>query len=349
MKITTIFGVAFLAVLTFGTAHADTTLEERVSKLESKALSLPDGMFINGNIEAYYDDKTYDSGWDGRSEFIFGIQNDMPENPLGVDWAGGSMRLDSHYSLDTTKNNELVEKQIGFGNDTARFFVGETDAQRLGFSKTPKISVPLIYTQSNYRIDHNEKTVLAFGGWDWEKNNEMDFDTYGLSRETPWGVSIGRDTNQDTWYGTATVSLMGYADVSYMTIRSPESASGYSKKTNQEGFAIGGSLHRFGAPVIWGIEKWDDKDTGTYTEADRMDYGLMYMINENFSAAVHKMENDDLGNSGMYYGLIYDVAMNNGQNFEAGVYLHDTEQTNIFTGAHTDNDQKVIGSIKLKF
>ena len=51
----------------------------------------------------------------------------------------------------------------------------------------------------------------------------------------------------------------------------------------------------------------------------------------------------------MYYGLVYDVAINDGQNFEAGVYLHDTEQTNTFTGAHTDNDQKVLGSIKIKF
>ena len=73
MKIKTIIGVVFLAVLTFGPAHADTTLEERVSKLESKALSLPDGMFINGNIEAYYDDKTYDSGWmeDQNSFLVF--------------------------------------------------------------------------------------------------------------------------------------------------------------------------------------------------------------------------------------------------------------------------------------
>ena len=51
---------------------------------------------------------------------------------------------------------------------------------------------------------------------------------------------------------------MGYADLSYMTIQGPEETN----KGDQQGWSLGGSLHRFGVPMLWGVEKWDDKNTG---------------------------------------------------------------------------------------
>ena len=37
------------------------TLEQRVSDLEASAPSLPAGLFVNGELEIYYDDDTYTS------------------------------------------------------------------------------------------------------------------------------------------------------------------------------------------------------------------------------------------------------------------------------------------------
>ena len=78
--------------------------------------------------------------------------------------------------------------------------MGETDAQRLGFAKTPKISAPLIYTQKNFRIDHNEKTVIACGGYEWD--NQFKFDSHRLKRNKPYAVNVGYDRKQDTTYLT---------------------------------------------------------------------------------------------------------------------------------------------------
>ena len=134
-------------------------LEKRITQLESNKLSIPKSLFITGEVEGYYDDRTYDSGWDSRAELQVGINHNF-DNAY-VNWTGASMLYDTYYSLDTTLNNTVQEKQMGIGNDYYRLYLGETDAQRLGFAKTPKIGAPLIITQTNSRLDHREKTVLA--------------------------------------------------------------------------------------------------------------------------------------------------------------------------------------------
>ena len=343
--------LAILFGLATGAMANDKTLEQRVEALENNMPNLPNGFFVNGEIEGYYDDKTYDSGWDSRGELQLGISTDLPQNSVGIEWAGASMTYDTHYSLDTSLNNTVQEKQLGFGNDFARIYFGETDAQRMGFAKTPKISAPLIYTETNYRIDHREKTVITLGGWEYD--NEFDFDAYRLNREQPWGIALGWDNDGNVGYYTATVSLMGYADVSYMMIDGPEETG----KGDQEGYAIGGSLHRFGVPMIWGIELWDDKNTGTYTKDDRLDYGVMYNLTDNTYVTAHRTENDDLGYDGNYYGIVHNIYTNYDSSkradkqdgLEMGLYLHDKEQRSVFTGAHTDHGNQVLASIRYKF
>ena len=343
--------IAFVVVLFTNPVKAETlSLEQRVEKLEKNIPNLPNGFFVNGEVEGYYDDKTYDSGWDSRAELQLGISTNVPKT-LSVDWVGASMTYDTHYSLDTTKNNTVQEKQLGFGNDYARWYIGETDAQRMGFAKTPKISAPLIYTETNYRIDHREKTVLTFGGWEYD--NEFDFDIYRLKRETPWGITLGLDNDGNVGYATGTVSLMGYADVSYMRITGPEETT----KGDQEGYAIGGSLHRFGVPMLWGVELWDDKNTGTYTKDDRLDYGVMYNVNQNVYVTAHRTENDDLGYDGNYYGVVYNLYQNydptkradKQDGLEMGLYLHDKGGRSVYTGSAYADTQQVLASVKYKF
>ena len=328
-------------------------LLKRIEVLESKkdfiGPDIPSGFFVNGNVEAYYDDKTYDDSWDSRTELTVGIEQTL-ENDF---WIGGSTKWDSHYSLDTTLNNTLVEKQIGFGNDTCRVFMGETDAQRLGFAKTPKISAPLIYTQNNFRIDHNEKTVIACGGYEWD--NQFKFDSHRLKRNKPYAVNVGYDRKQDTTYLTGTYSF-GIAEVSYMRIDSPSTAPGYSVDKTQEGYSIGGSLHRFGVPLVWGAEMWDDKDTG-FAKDNRYDFGGLYSLTDNMYVTAHRTLNDDLGYDGNYYGVVYNVYTDTDvrkradqrDGLEFGLYLHDKEQTSVYTGAHTDYGNQIIGSIRWKF
>jgi len=342
--------LAILFGFATGALANDKSLEERVEALENNIPNLPQGFFVNGEVEGYYDDKTYDSGWDSRAELQLGISTNIPET-LSVDWIGASMKYDTHYSLDTTLNNTVQEKQLGFGNDVARWYIGETDAQRMGFAKTPKISVPLIYTETNYRIDHREKTVLTFGGWEYD--NEFDFDSYRLKKEQPWGVSLGWDNDGNVGYATGTISLMGYADVSYMRITSPED----SGKGDQEGYSIGGSLYRWNVPLVWGVELWDDKNTGTYTKDDRLDYGVMYNVNKNVYVTAHRTENDDLGYDGNYYGVVYNLATNydpskrsdKQDGLEMGLYYHDKGGRSVFTGADYANTQQVLASVKYKF
>jgi hypothetical protein len=343
--------LAVLFGLTTGVLANEKTLEDRVTALENSVPNLPNGFFVNGEVEGRYNDKTYDSGWDSRGELQLGISTAVPGESLGIDWVGASMMYDSYYALDTTQNNTLVEKQLGFGNDVTRFYIGETDAQRMGFAKTPKISVPLIYTETNYRIDHREKTVLTFGGWEYD--NEFDFDSYRLKRERPWGVSLGWDNDGNVGYATGTVSLMGYADVSYMRITGVEDAG----TKDQEGYSIGGSLHRFGVPMLWGVELWDDKNTGAYTKDDRLDYGVMYNVTDSTYVTAHRTENDDLGYDITAYGIVHNIVQNydpskrpdKQDGLELGLYLHDKEQTSVFTGAHTDYGDQILASIRYKF
>jgi len=343
--------IAFAVVLFNSNAKAETlSLEQRVEQLEKNVPNLPNGFFVNGEVEGFYDDKTYDSGWDSRAELQLGISTNVPET-LAVDWIGASMTYDTHYSLDTSLNNTVQEKQLGFGNDKARIYLGETDAQRMGFAKTPKISAPLIFTETNYRIDHREKTVLTFGGWQYD--NEFDFDSYRLKRETPWGIALGWDNDGNVGYYTGTVSLMGYADVSYMRIDAIEETG----KGDQEGYAIGGSLHRFGVPMLWGVELWDDKNTGTYTKDDRLDYGVMYNVTNSTYVTAHRTENDDLGYDGNYYGIVHNIYQNydpskrpdKQDGLEMGLYFHDKSGTNVFTGAAHPETQQVLASVKYKF
>jgi len=314
------------------------TLEQRVSDLEASAPSLPAGLFVNGELEIYYDDDTYTSDIDSRAEIITGLQSDIDAGPLT--WAGGSARFDSHYSLDTTLNNTVVEKQMGLGVGNTRIYLGETDAQRLGFAKTPKIGVPLIITESNSRIDHNEKMVVTFGGWD--NNNEFDFDTHSMNRDLPIGASIGYDANTEKLYAGATVSLMGLAEVSYMQIGDKDGITDWDN--NQQGYAIGTSLYRWDIPVVLGVEMWDDKNTGTYTKEDRMDYGVMYGLTDEVQLGWHRVENDDLGTNGDYLSAVYTQGP-----VEMGVYYHMTESQNLGTGVITENDDSLKASIKYKF
>jgi hypothetical protein len=328
--------LALVAFVTPATAE-EKTLEQRVSDLEASAPSLPAGLFVNGELEIYYDDDTYTSDIDSRAEIITGLQSDIDAGP--VTWAGGSARFDSHYSLDTTLNNTIVEKQLGLGVGNTRIYLGETDAQRLGFAKTPKIGVPLIITEANSRIDHNEKIVLTFGGWD--NNNEFDFDTHSMNRDLPVGASIGYDANTEMLYAGATVNLMGYAEVSYMQIGDKDDVFG---SNNQQGYAIGTSLYRWDIPVVLGVEMWDDKNTGTYTKEDRMDYGVMYGLTDEVQLGYHRVENDDLGTNGNYLSAVYTQGP-----VEMGVYYHMTESQNLGTGAITENDDSMKASIKYKF
>ena len=345
-----LFSLLSSMVLADGTDQ-NKNLESRVEALENSMPNIPNGFFVNGNVEGFYDDKTYDSGWDSRGELQLGIETDLPENNLNINWAGGSFKYDSHYALDTSLNNTMVEKQLGFGNDTARIYLGETDAQRMGFAKTPKISAPLIFTETNYRIDHREKTVLTFGGWEYD--NEFDFDSYRLDREQPWGVSLGWDNDGNVGYYTGTVSLLGYADVSYMRIDGVEDAG----TADQEGYSIGGSLHRFGVPMLWGVELWDDGNTGTYTKDDRLDYGVMYSVTQSTYVTAHRTENDDLGYDGNYYGIVHNIVTDYDSTRRAdkqdgikmGLYYHDKSGTNVFTGAAHAETQQVLASIKYKF
>jgi hypothetical protein len=334
--------LAFLTGLTSGALANEKTLEDRVEALEKNIPNLPNGFFVNGEVEGRYDDKTYDSGWDTRSELQIGISTNIPKT-LSVDWIGTSMTYDTYYELDHTLDNTVVEKQIGFGNDIARFYIGETDAQRMGFAKTPKISVPLIYTETNYRIDHREKTVLTFGGWNYD--NEFDFDSYSLKREMPWGFAVGWDNDGNVGYYTGTISLMGYADVSYMRIDAVED----SGTANQEGYSIGGSLHRWDIPLQWGVEVWDDGNTGAFTKDNRLDYGVMYNVTDTTYVSAHRTENDDLGYDGNYYGIVHNISTGDDQGIEMGLYLHDKEQRSVFTGAHTDHGQNVLASVTYKF
>lgn len=340
MNKTLIMSMLFALVAFAAPATADEkTLEQRVSDLEAKAPSLPAGLFVNGELEIYYDDDTYSSDIDSRAEIITGLQSDIDAGP--VTWAGGSARFDSHYSLDTTLNNTIVEKQMGLGiGDSARIYLGETDAQRLGFAKTPKIGVPLIITESNSRIDHNEKMVLTFGGW--ENNNEFDFDTHKMTRDLPIGASIGYDANTETLYAGVTANLMGYAEVSYMQIGDKDGITDSSN--NQQGYAIGTSLYRFDIPVVLGVEMWDDKNTGTYTKENRMDYGVMYGLTDEVQLGYHRVENDDLGTNGNYLSAVYTQGP-----VEMGVYYHMTESQNLGTGVITENDDSMKASIKYKF
>ena len=162
-------------------------------------------MFISGEVEAYYDDKQFDSGYESRAELQIGFDVELPDNHLNIDYAGASMTYDTDYALDATQDQTVVEKQIGLGNDFATIYMGETDAQRIGFAKTAKIGAPIIITEPSNRLDHNEKTVIVIGGF--ERDSEFDFDSYRLKKDQPYGLVLGYENNQDSTYAGATCLL----------------------------------------------------------------------------------------------------------------------------------------------
>jgi len=333
-------------------------LEERIKKLESNnvhTVALPKGLYLKGEVEGYYDDRTYDSGWDSRAELQIGISHNF--NNRYVNWTGASMLYDTYYSLNTALNNTAQEKQLGFGGDYWRIYFGETDAQRLGFAKTPKVGAPLIITQTNSRLDHREKTVLSVGGFQWD--NEFDFDSYRLKKQIPLAVTLGWDNERDAIYSGITGSLLGYADLSYMQISNPVSSTSSASfaKRKQTGWALGGTLYRWNIPLIWGTEVWDDGDTGAFTSKNRYDYGLLYSFSERIYGTVHRTENDDLGFTGNYWGLVYNLHTEKDSHkrpdkragLEFGLYYHDKTQTSIVTGVKTDINPQILATIRYKF
>jgi hypothetical protein len=351
MKYIIIF-LMFLSSFVMADEKKISDLEKRISQLESNKIDLPKGLFIHGNVEAYYDDRTYDSGFDSRAEIQIGIQQSL--NNKYLNWIGASALYDTYYDADHTKDNTIVNKQIGLGADYYRLYLGETDAQRLGFAKTPKIGAPIIITQPNSRIDHGEKTVLAIGGFQWD--NEFEFDSYRLKKDVPFGAVLGFDNLTNTYYSSLTVNALGLFDVSYMRIDSPKTTGYYTTSKAQEGWSIGGTLYRWNIPLVWGVELWDDKDTGLAGK-QRFDVGGLYSINENLYVTAHRTEHDDLGYTGNYYGLVYQIMTQDDKDkrpdkrkgLEFGLYLHDKEKTSVYTGAHTDYGNQIIGSIRYKF
>ena len=351
MKYIIIF-LMFLSSFVMADENKISDLEKRISQLESNKIDLPKGLFIHGNIEAYYDDRTYDTGFDSRAELQIGIQQSL--NNKYLNWIGASSLYDTYYDADHTKDNTLVNKQIGLGADYYRLYLGQTDAQRLGFAKTPKIGAPIIITQPNSRIDHGEKAVLAVGGFQWD--NEFEFDSYRLKKEVPFGAVLGFDNLTNTYYSSVTVNAFGLADVSYMRIDSPKKTGYYTTSKAQEGWAIGGALYRWNIPLVWGVELWDDKDTGLAGK-QRFDIGGLYSINENLYVTAHRTEHDDLGYTGNYYGVVYQIMTQDDSDkrpdkrkgLEFGLYLHDKEKDSVYTGAHTDYGNQLIGSIRYKF
>lgn len=350
MKYIIIF-LMFLSSVVMADEKKISDLEKRIANLESNKIDLPKGLFIHGNIEAFYDDRTYDNGFDSRAEVQIGIQQSL--NNKYLNWIGATALYDSYYDADHNKDNTLVNKQIGLGADYYRLYLGETDAQRLGFAKTPKIGAPIIITQPNSRIDHGEKAVLAIGGFQWD--NEFEFDSYRLKKDVPFGAVLGFDNLTNTYYSSLTINALGLFDVSYMRIDSPVSST-YTKGKHQEGWSIGGTLYRWNVPLVWGVEYWDDKDTGLAGK-QRFDVGGLYSINENLYVTAHRTEHDDLGYTGNYYGVVYQIMTQDDKNkrpdkrkgLEFGLYLHDKEKTSVYTGAHTDYGSQIIGSIRYKF
>ncbi len=273
------------------------------------------GPFVNGTFEIYIDDTNTEGTVDTRFEAMGGYETDI-DHPL-ANWAGFSARFDTNYALNRTKDNTITEKQMGFGiGNNARLYVGETDAQRLGFAKTSKIGAPVIITKPSSRIDHNEKVVLTFGGW--ENNDEFEFNTYRLKRDMPYGGVVGWNPEDDSLYygATARVSIL---DVSYMGIKKDDET--------QHGYSVGTSFHRMGVPVGLGIERWED------AENTRMDFGVMYNYSRELMFTAHRVADDDLGFTYNYLAAIHTKGP-----VELGLYLHQgKDQVNPWTGQKSES------------
>jgi hypothetical protein len=92
-------------------------------------------------------------------------------------------------------------------------------------------------------------------------------------------------------------------------------------------------------------------------QKNRIDYGGLYSLTDSTYVTYHRTENDDLGFSGDYYGVVYNIFSDNNKSvrpdkrkgLEFGLYYHDQEQTSVFTGNYTDINPKLLGQIRFKF
>lgn len=283
------------------------------------------GIFYDGNIEMYIDGEWPEGDMSSRAEVFAGFQTELDGGP--VTWAGAGARYDTNYSLDRTLDDTIQEKQLGFGIGNTRVYIGETDAQRLGFAKTSKMGAPVIIIEPNSRIDHKEKVVVTFGGW--ENNDEFKFNQYRLKRDMPFGGVVGWDPESKTMYAgaTARVSIL---DVSYMQI----STDG---KATQRGYSVGTSFHRMGVPVALGVEQWDDGGQ------IRRDYGMMYNVSKEVMLTAHRVEDDDIGFTYNYFGAVYNQGP-----MEYGLWFHQDKKM-VGRYGNADFDDSLKATIKYKF
>jgi hypothetical protein len=258
------------------------------------------GLYYNGNVEMYIDGEWPEGDMSSRAEVFAGFQTELNDGPFN--WAGAGARYDTNYSLDRTLDNTVQEKQMGFGIGNTRVYIGETDAQRLGFAKTSKIGAPVIVIEPNSRIDHKEKVVVTFG--DWVNNDEFKFNQYKLQRKKlPIGGIVGYEPETKSMYAGATARLAIF-DVSYLQISAED-------KTTQRGYSIGTSLYPVGLPIGLGYEQFDDGGNV------RKDYGVMYYGIKDVILSAHRVEDDDIGFTFNYFGAVYNQGP-----MEYGVYLH---------------------------
>jgi hypothetical protein len=266
------------------TLMATTAFAEEVKEEET-------GFYINGELEVYLDDEWPEGDIDTRGEVFAGFQKKLNDHGP-VDWVGAGARYDTTYMLDRTKDNSVLEKQLGFGikGTNTRVYIGETDAQRLGFAKTSKIGAPVIVIEPNSRIDHKEKVVVTFGNW--QNNNEFKFNEYRMKRDgLPFGGVVGYEPETETTYAGATVRAF-ILDLSYMQIDT-------NGKDKQVGYSAGLSLFPFRIPVSIGYEQFDDGGNV------RKDYGIMYIHSKEVMLTAHRVEEDDVGLTFNYYGALY--------------------------------------------
>ena len=284
------------------------------------------GPFLNGTFEIYVDDQNTEGTVDTRLEATAGIETDLDTSI--ANWAGFGAKFDTNYALDRSLDNTITEKQAGIGIGNARLYFGETDAQRLGFAKTSKIGAPVIITKPSSRIDHNEKIVLTFGGW--ENNDEFEFNSYRLKREMPYGGVIGWNPEDDSLYYGTTLRI-AIVDASVMQIKKDDET--------QTGASIGASFHRLGLPVGVGYEQWtDDENT-------RRDFGVMYNYSKKLMFTAHRVADDDLGFTYNYLAAIHTEGP-----VELGLYLHQGKtQDNPWTGQTVSSDDSVKATFKYKF
>lgn len=303
------------------TAMASSAIAGGHTQIEEK-----NGPYINGTFEIYIDDTNTEGTVDTRFEAMGGYETEI-DHPVAT-WAGFGARFDTNYALDRNLDNTITEKQFGLGITGGRLYIGETDVQRLGFAKTSKIGAPVIITKSSSRIDHQEKLVFTFGGWEY--NDEFDFNNYRLKRDMPYGGVVGWNPEDDSMYygATARVAIL---DISYMQID--------TDNETQKGYSVGTSLHRMGLPIGLGYERWEDK------ENTRIDYGVMYNYNKDLMFTAHRVEDDDLGFTYNYLAAIHTKGP-----LELGLYYHqDKQQVSPWTGVKSNIDDSVKATIKYKF